>query len=472
MKIKQIPFLTSSIVFLLLIQWACTPQTSQAPHSEAETAFTHVNVISMLSAQEGIQTEQTVRVIGEKIVEVGPSDQVKPSEHATIIDGSGKYLLPGLAEMHAHIPVPKEDSSIVEETLFLYLSNGITTIRGMLGDPFHLTLREQIASGVILGPRMYTSGPSLNGGSVPDPESAIQKVKAQKEAGYDFLKLHPGIKRAVFDSLVATAKAVDIPYAGHVSIDVGIRHAIASDYAAVDHLDGYLEGLVPKSAEIDPNENGFFGFNFTELVDLTKIAELSEATKDKNVWIVPTQSLLVRWTGIVPVAQTLSEPEMKYMSPITLDRWEASKNKMLEALGDEAELVEKFINIRQQIIQGLKAAGVDFLLGSDAPQIFNVPGFSIQHEMQSMVDAGLSPYEVLYSGTANPARFFGDMGKYGTIVSGSSADLILVNANPLDDISNMRNQEGVMLRGTWLSKVMIQDRLAKIARKYADLAKN
>lgn len=463
-------YLSSLYVFLLAgMLGACTQPVSQQPYSEAETVFTGVNLLPMTG--ETVLENQSVRVVGEKIVEIGPAGEVKPGKEATIIDGSGKYLMPGLAEMHAHIPVPAEDASIVEETLFLYLSNGVTTIRGMLGDPFHLKLRQQVKNGELLSPRIYTSGPSMNGQTVPNIETAVSRVKDQQAAGYDFLKIHPGIKLDVFDAMVATAKEVGIPYAGHVPVDVGIRHALESGYASVDHLDGYVEGLVPASAGVDPNENGFFGVNFVDKVDTTLIPELAQMTREHQVWIVPTQSLMVRWTKIEDPQITLQEEGMQYMSLETRSSWGRRKSTMLKALNNDPERVQRFIAIRQQIIRGLKAAGVDFLLGSDAPQVFNVPGFSIQHEMQSMVEAGLTPYEVLVSGTLNPARYFGEEGAYGSLVEGASADLILLEANPLEDIAHVRQQAGVMVRGKWLPREYIDERLAQIAQKYADVAK-
>ena len=161
-------------------------------------------------------------------------------------------MLPGLAEMHAHIPDKSWDDPLVQETLFLYLSNGITTIRGMLGNEVHLPLREKASNQEILSPRIFTSSPSLNGNTVTTPEEAQEKVKNYAEAGYDFLKLHPGIRKHVFDSLVAAANKYGIPFAGHVSNLVGIRHALKNGYQTIDHVDGFIEGLVPKEAGVNP----------------------------------------------------------------------------------------------------------------------------------------------------------------------------------------------------------------------------
>src|SRR5690625_345707 len=164
-------------------------------------------------------------------------------EGATLIDGTGRYLIPGLAEMHAHIPSSREGVEAMERVLFLYAANGATAARGMLGHPAHLELRARAARGEIISPRIYTSGPSFNGNSTPDPETARALVVSQLEAGYDFLKLHPGLSREVFDAIVEAADEVGIPFAGHVSADVGLDPTLAARQASIDHLNAYIEAL-------------------------------------------------------------------------------------------------------------------------------------------------------------------------------------------------------------------------------------
>ena len=433
---------------------------------DGDIAFTHVNILTM--QEETVLSDQTLWVRDGSIYKIGKDIDIP--EGVTIIDGSGKYLMPGLAEMHAHIPVPRDnDESLVEETFFLYLANGVTLIRGMLGNPYHIPLRERVETGEILGPRIFTSGPSINGNSAPSDTVAMRMVREQKEAGYDFLKLHPGLKLHVFDSIVATANEVGIRFAGHVSIYVGIRHAIESEYASIDHIDGYLEGLVPPSAGLAPDQNGFFGFNFVDEVDMDLLSELAEKTQSHQVAIVPTQCLMERWTSPRSPEDMASDPEMIYIPPRTLNQWKQGKFSMLRRQNYSEERFNKFIDIRRQIIRALKAKDVLFLLGSDSPQVFNVPGFSINREIQSMIDAGLTPYEVLKSGTANPATYFGDQGKYGTLVEGASADMIYLEANPLEDIENLKKKLGVMIRGKYISKNEIDTRLSEIATKYASM---
>lgn len=448
------------LVLLLLL--SCNPPgESQNENLAPVTAFTNVNVIPM--DENHVLENQTVLISEGKITAIGDATSIKVPEQATMIDGTGKFLIPGLAEMHAHIPGTNASPEYLENTLFLYLSNGVTTIRGMLGQPSHLELREKAANNEILSPRIFTSGPSLNGNTVKTPEDAQKMVTEQKEAGYDFLKLHPGIQLEVFNELVASANEVGIPFSGHVSVHVGIRKAIEAQYGSVDHLDGYLEGLVPESANVDPTQNGFFGFNFVKYADLSLLDDLSVSTAAKNVWVVPTHALMKRWAGSLSPDEIGAEPEMKYMPRQTLEAWINNVKQFQSNAAYTVENAIAFIELRDKILKSLYDAGVGMLLGSDAPQIFNVPGFSIQHELKAMVDAGIPNYDALKSGTLNPAIFFGKENEFGMVKAGHSADLILLNANPLDDISAISSRSGVMVRGRWMPESEIQQRLAEIA---------
>lgn len=453
-----------AFLFLSLLFFSCGQQTEMYSLTPEDTVLENVRVIDIISGK--IDTSHVIikgRLI-DRIVSVGtPVDWGE----AKVIAGEGKYLLPGLAEMHAHIPALEWDDPLVEETLFLYLSNGITTIRGMLGNPVHLPLREKAEKGEILSPRIFTSSPSLNGNTVRNPEEAREKVTAYAEAGYDFLKLHPGIRLHVFDTLVKTAKDVGIPYAGHVSNLVGIRHALSSGYQTVDHVDGFLEGLVPEEAGVNPIENGFFGYNFTDLADKELIPELVALSKENGVWVVPTQALFDRWFSPTPAEELARQPEMKYMKPETIKNWVASKNNLTTGDSYDPDQWRRFNEIRHALIKALHMEGQGLLLGSDAPQVFNVPGFSIHHELQGMLDAGLSPLEALQIGTLNPATFF--EGNFGQLKEGMDADLILVENNPLEDLSHLRNPTGVMVRGRWLDDEFIEEKLASIADKYKNL---
>lgn len=412
-----------------------------------------------------IQDSLHVHIDSGKIIKIYDTAP-EYSEGMQVIDGTGKFLMPGLSEMHAHIPTPNNgDMSLVEETLFLYLSQGVTTIRGMLGAPFHLELKEMVENGEITSPRVYTSGPSLNGSSVESIEEAESKVRNQNEAGYDFLKLHPGLTMENFDKIVETAKEVGIGFSGHVSIDVGIRHALDSKYGTIDHLDGYLEGLVMDES-VDPSSNGFFGFDFTDIANDSLIAELTEMTVDNEVWVVPTHCLMSRWAGPMSPEDLGNSPEMKYMNPSVVQDWVNRKKTFQSAENYSMEKAQRFLDLRDKILLGLYNAGAGIVMGSDAPQVFNVPGFSIHHEIKSMQEAGIPDLEIIKSGTINPAKFFQATDIFGAVEEGLDADLLLLNSNPLDDSKNAKDIEAVFYRGFYLSREEIDQKLEEIAGKY------
>jgi imidazolonepropionase-like amidohydrolase len=429
-----------------------------ATYSQGVVAFVDVTVIPM--DRERRLPGQTVVVRGDRIVELGPVATVTVPDGATRVEGKGKFLIPGLAEMHAHIPGGQASDSAVERTLFMYLAGGLTTIRGMLGHPRHLELRARAARGELLSPTIYAAGPSLNGNSIPDPAAARKAVIEQKEAGYDLLKVHPGVSREAFDTLVATARRVGIPFAGHVPTEVGVARAIESKYATIEHLDGYIEAMVRDGAPVGADQSAFFGLNLGEYLDESKMPALVAATKKAGVWNVPTQVLLENLVLVESSAELTERPEMKYVMPEMLAQWAQVKDNMLAETGSTAESARRTIEVRRRLIKALHDAGAGLLLGSDAPQVYNVPGFSTHRELESLVAAGLTPYQALETGTRNVARYFGTTGETGTVERGKRADLVLLEADPLVDIRNTTKRAGVMLRGRWLPQAEIEGRLA------------
>lgn len=448
-----------ALSLLLIVFVSC----GQSEEKISPTAILISNVNQIDVTNGSLLKNRQIVIDSGKIKRI-TDDIENPGAYTTTIDGTGKYVIPGLAEMHAHIPPPSTPAERVEEVLFLYVANGITTIRGMLGHPGHLTLREVAKEGRIISPRIFTSSPSLNGNSVTSKEEAIQKVSAYQKAGYDFLKIHPGIQREVFDQVVATANEVGIPFAGHVPVDVGIRHALKSRYASIDHVDGFLEGLVPESANVKPTDNGFFGYAFTTLADTSKIDELVALANQNEVWIVPTQSLFERWFAPIGSDELLQQPEMVYMPKTTLQNWKTRKDESINDPSFNTEQWKKFDGIRKELIAKLNANGHGMLLGSDAPQLFNVPGFSIHHEIQGMIGAGMTPLEILKSGTVNPARYFDMEDTFGDLKVGLDADMVLLESNPLDDMTALQEIAGVMLRGRWIPKEEIDEKLAIVAK--------
>ncbi len=452
--------LVLNFIFLVILAPAWAQELVDT--RQREIVFSSVNVIPM--DRERVLENQDVVIKNGKIAALGESKKVKYDKSALVIDAKGKYLIPGLAEMHAHVP-PVDDLAPMKEVLILYAANGITTIRGMLGHPRHLELRSKIQSGEILGPRLYTSGPSLNGTSVKTAEGGAAMVREQKAAGYDFLKLHPGLTLDNFNAIVKTAKEVNIPFAGHVSWDVGIWRAIDAGYASIDHLDGFIEGMVPGIETLTQEQVGFVGLYVAGRADATQIPKLVKGLRDHHIWAVPTQALAERWLSADKTSEQLrNAPEMIYMDPKTVANWADSKDKAMSSPLYKKEDFDSFIRLRRKLIYECNKNGVGLLLGSDAPQVFNVPGFSIHHELQYIVDSGLTPYEALRTGTVNVAAYF-NRPDAGIIKAGNVADLVLLAGDPLADIKQTRGIEGVMLANRWLSKEYIAIELNKLVKQ-------
>lgn len=434
---------------LLAAAIASLASVSSLPQ-EAVVAFVNVAVVPM--DREITQTDQTVVVRGRTIAAIGPAGNVQVPEGATRIDGRGKYVMPAIAEMHAHVPGGDAPDSVIERVLFLFAANGVGTIRGMLGHPRHLPLRERLARGELFAPRLWTSGPSFNGKSATSPAVAEQMATDQKAAGYDFLKIHPGVSRDAFDAMDAAADRLGITYSGHVPGAVGLHRALEAKYATIDHLDGYVEALAPA----DEGASVMFGVNLVNRADESKIPALVAKTKSAGTGIVPTEILLETWFGPESAETMAARPEMTYANPGDVEKWTAQKRKNDELPADQRA---RLLALRRRLIKDLHAAGVPILLGSDAPQFWNVPGFSIHRELGTYVAAGLTPYQALRTGTVNVARFFGIERETGTIAAGKRADLILLDANPLADIANSSTIAGVMLGGRWMSRDDLRRRL-------------
>ena len=409
--------------------------------------FERVTIIPM--DRERSIADRTVVIRDGRIAEVGAPNAVTVPEGATRVDGRGKFLMPALAEMHAHIP---NDRAEAERVLFMYVANGIGTIRSMLGDPSHFSLKERAARGEIVAPTMYLSGPSFSGQTAPTPQAATARVLEQKKAGYDLLKIHPGVPRDAFDALARTADEQGIRFAGHVPAAVGLQRALEAKFWTIDHIDGYVEALAKSGAE----EGQLFGINLIGQLDESRIASLVAQTKAAGTWIVPTQVLIENWYGADDVAMMQKWPEMKYVGADEMNQWVANKRKNVEAFSPEHR--QRYIALRRRLIKALHDGGVGILLGSDAPQIWNVPGFSIHREIATYVAAGLTPYQALVSGTRGVATHL-NRDRSGTIDTGRLADLVLLDANPLQDISNTSKIAGVMVGGRWLPKSEIDKRL-------------
>ncbi|HJQ26063.1 MAG TPA: amidohydrolase family protein [Blastocatellia bacterium] len=444
MKIK------AALLALLLLFVNCLASardnSPQGAKSQA-VAFVGVNVVPM--DRERVIENQTVIVRGDRIAEIGPAAKVKVPADAVRVEARGKYLMPGLAEMHGHLPHPNQGEAVTNSFLLLFVANGVTTVRGMFGFPNHPALRDRINRGEVFGPKLYVAGPAMTGQSVHSPEEGAQRVREYKQAGFDLLKIHEGLSQATYDAIVKTAKEVGLPFGGHIPDDVGLLYALKSGQSTVEHLDGYVE-------ELGTADN----------LDEGRIPALVQATREAGAWVVPTMALWQTFMGTEAIESLKQRPELKYVPPAMVNQW-VQQRAGLAAQNPDAKQGQRVLELRDKILKALQEGTGKVMLGSDAPQLFSVPGFSLHREMLAMARAGLTPYQVLAAGTRNPAVYLKAESEFGTVEVGKRADLILVDDNPLKDVANVARRSGVVLRGQWLPEAKLRKMLDELAATYA-----
>lgn len=448
--------------------------SAQAPAARpvppaAPVAFTNATVLTMDGTRR--LTDHTVIVRDGKIAVVGPSASTPVPTGVTRIDARGKFLMPGLAEMHAHVPPGNPTREQLEDIMFLYVANGITTIRGMLGAPYQISLKDELANGTMLGPQFFPAAPSLNGNSAPTPEAAVALVRQAKATGYDLVKIHPGVSRATWDAAVAEMRAQGLTYGGHIPADVGIVHAMQTGIATIDHVDGYLEAAVRDSSVY--RSGGQLG-DVIDAIDPSRFAALAQMARERNVWNVPTMYLWENFYNDVTAEALAALPEMQYVSAQQVTAW--MNQKRGRSLADENQRMTperraRYLALRRQMLKALADAGAPLLMGTDSPQMFNVPGYALHRELQVARAAGLTPQQILESGTHNVGRYVRESlkrdGNFGTVAVGQWADLVLLDADPTTDLEYLTRRSGVMLRGRWVSATEIADGLERIRRKHA-----
>lgn len=398
---------------------------------------------------------QTVLVEGDRIVHVGPAAEVKVPADARRISGKGRFLMPGLAEMHGHNPPLGSTPEFVAQVYFLYVANGVTTVRSMLGYAGQIELRDQVRKGTMVGPTLYLAGPSFSGNgaaAVLSPQAAIDRVRAQKAEGWDLLKVHPGLKVEVYDAMAKTAKEVGIEFSGHIPAAVGLVPAIKAGQRTVDHLDGYIEHLKAQDAP----------------VDAAKLQEIVAFTKETGTWVVPTMALWEAIIGSADADVVTNLPELKYLPKRMVENWRTNYVKKVTAPNFNVAQAKQIAANRKVLLKALADADTRILFGTDAPQIFSVPGFSIHRELKAMAEVGMSNYAILRSATKAVGDYYAGVDQFGTVAPGQRADLLLLEADPLRNLDNVAKRAGVMVRGTWIAEEEIQRRLAQIA---ADSAK-
>ncbi len=418
------------------------------------TAFTNVAVVPM--NDDTILENQTVIIQNREIKRIGSEQDISIPEGALVIDCTGKYLMPGLADMHVHINNEKD--------LILFLVHGVTTVQNMwgyeslilkfMGFPSQLKLRGNIAQGNMLGPTIYTSGPILEGKPLTHPfmkkiiapEKGSCEVISQKNKGYDFIKVYDHLDKDVYRSIVQTAKQQNIPIKGHVPFSIGIDGALASGQISIEHLTGYID---PDAAQFLISEDA---------IDL-----YAKKTQEAGVWNCPTMVIWQkRGLSEEKIEELEKHPGMKYLSFMQHFFLKKSIKALNESITYEGDYVGRITELDYKMINALHNAGAKLLLGTDCGNPFVFPGWSLHEELQNFISAGLTPYEAIKAGTKNAAEHLGKSDEFGTVEVGKRADLILIDDNPLKDVSNVKKISGVMVGGMWFSKQELDGMLQQL----------
>jgi imidazolonepropionase-like amidohydrolase len=404
------------------------------------TAFRDVNVIPMNSAE--VLRHQTVVISSAQIVRIGPAGTTVIPPNATVIEGSGRYLMPGLMDMHFHMPEPDLDWGELQIYLAYFVANGITTVRSTIGAPSHPLVKQRVERGEILGPSLYIASPPISARDTPTGDEARRKILGYRSDGFDCVKIYEISDTTYLNSVVKGAKEAWLPVIGHVGRGIAMNRALRS-MRSIEHLGGYLtsEGKPESTLWSD-----------------------AAATRDANVWNCPTQ-FLYEVNGGRDLARLDRAEGMAYMPAATRAQWVAKKRAEIAEGAASARRDSIELAGRREVIGALDEVGAGLLLGSDSPGRFRVPGFALMEEMRAFRAAGLTPAAILTAGTRSAAASMDMQNEVGTVEVGKRADLVLLDANPLENIENVRRRSGVMLRGAWYTR----EELDGIAGKLADL---
>jgi imidazolonepropionase-like amidohydrolase len=441
---------------------------------ESAIAFVNVNVIPM--DRERVLHNQTVIVRNGLIAEIGDAKRVKVPKTARRIDGAGKFLIPGLTDMHVHLMSDDDEfpDALAEDELKVIIANGVTTIRLMTGTPEQLVLRAKSRRGEIIAPTMYLASPqfigkkSTNAYVVTTEAEARESVRKAKQDGFDYLKMTTNVKPEVYEAIVDEARKEKILVVGHAdSRSIGLARALRAGQQ-IEHLDSYLEALLPENSPIKGSVSDIYLYNpknweSLDYIDESKIPELAKATVQANPFSVPTLTLFKYTFGLGRSEESIrAQPDVRFYPPKVINLW-LGVNKRYWATAASAERRAKYVEVRNKIVRAIHAAGGKIMAGSDTPEWLLLYGFTLHRELKTLNEAGLSNYDVLAAATRNPAEFFGTTAQTGTIEKGKRADLVLLEANPLKDISNTEKRAGVMLKGKYFTQAELNKWLDEIA---------
>ncbi len=416
-------------IFWLAVGLLCSVRT--AAQAQAPLAITNVSVVP-LNANK-VMPGQTVLIENGKIRAIGSAGKLRLPAGTVTVDGGGKYLLPGLIDMHAHLP-GKEGTAHSLDTYFrLNLASGVTGLRSMRGDSLHLRWRDSLRRAPALAPHLYLGSPVLTRDKAYTSAKGAQLLRRYKASGYDFAKYLGDLTAPQYDSLLLAAHALGFPVAGHAPRS-GLRGAVAAGMQSIEHIEAFAEAYQQDSVQLKA---------------------LARQMAANHLYTCPDfYWYQVTWLKYPP-ARLQSLPGLAYVAPAIRTDWNTWLAARTQQLAPQsfpapaAAQLAAWLHAYRRAFHIMHEAGVQFLVSpGDGP--FIIPGFSMAEELHLLTELGLSPYEALRAASTNAATWLGEQDRRGTIEPGKAADLVLLEANPLTDIGNVRRVSGVVLAGRWL----------------------
>ncbi|MGH7679135.1 MAG: amidohydrolase family protein [Gemmatimonadaceae bacterium] len=459
------------LLLLLLLLSIASAAPAQTP---GQLAIRNVTVIPMGS--ERTIPNATVVIRDGRIALIGPTASTAIPRGARAIDGTGKFLIPGLADMHTHLLSDGDEvaDSAAPAELGVMLANGVTAARLMIGTPIHLSLRRDVERGVVTGPRLWVASPQITGRPsenaivATNAEQAREAVRTAVAAGYDFIKLTMFITSAVYDAVVDEARARGIRVVGHIDTEVGVARALAAGQQ-VEHLDAYLEESLSDAApsRVSVTQMGVFraqNWASLDFVDDRKLDSLAGATARAGVYVGPTQNVFNTAFGIGETVQAIQgRPDWEFLPPKMRQGYLGAHERYWDPARAGARTPERrarYVQARNRLVKAIQDSGGRIIAGSDTPEWFHMYGWGIHRELQALVTAGLTPHQALAAATTNPAAFLGAHSEWGTVAAGRRADLLLLRANPLADIRNTASIDAVFAGGRYLNRAALDSVLA------------
>jgi imidazolonepropionase-like amidohydrolase len=460
---------------------SCLASPTTVRSQEASLVLSHVTVIDTTGA--AVRPDMTVVIRGNRIIAMAQGTEIPLPENAKIVNATGKFLMPGLWDMHVHW--------YEKDYLPVFIANGVTGIRQMFGAPIHHQWRKEIEAGQLVGPHMLIASPIVDGpkpvwpGSiaVANASEAQQAVIQAKQSGADFVKVYSLLSRDAYFAIADESKKQAIPFEGHVPESISLEEASNAGQKSVEHLTGVLIACSTREAELlkaaqetsaaiaagQLSSTGFWGPEYRQRQKLalaTYSAQKAETVfgelSKNRTWQCPTLTVL-RSMAFSDDPSFTNDPRLKYIPRDIVSSWDPKADIFLKTkTAEDWALGKEVFHKELAIVGAMQRSGVGMLAGTDTLNPYCFPGFSLHDELGLLVESGMTPMQALQAATLNPARFLGREEDLGSVATGKIADLVLLDANPLDDIGNTRKIAAVVFGGRFFSRTSLDEMLAKI----------